>query len=138
MMIIPIIANETEEEGQIKEKLLWREINPVTFYILEINPVTFYILEIQNMFHLNSSSIRVLIEMKTRSLCYSCSFAVDFFLMVLNNILFQMFKGTENQIVIKLCIYFLDQTGFKGSPGFPNYVTLFNLLIFYVNMNIMI
>ena len=79
MMIIPIIANETEEEGQIKEKLLWREINPVTFYILEINPVTFYILEIQNMFHLNSSSIRVLIEMKTRSLCYSCSFAVDFF-----------------------------------------------------------
>ena len=88
-MIIPIIANETEEEGQIKEKLLWREINPVTFYILEINPVTFYILEInpvtfyileiQNMFHLNSSSIRVLIEMKTRSLCYSCSFAVDFF-----------------------------------------------------------
>ena len=79
MMIIPIIANETEEEGQIKEKLLWREINPVTFYILEINPVTFYILEIQNMFHLNSSSIRVLIEMKTRSLCYSWSFAVDFF-----------------------------------------------------------
>ena len=65
-----IIANETEEEGQIKEKLLLREINPVTFYILEI----------QNMFHLNSSSIReVLIEMKTRSLCYSCSFAVDFF-----------------------------------------------------------
>ena len=65
-----IIANETEEEGQIKEKLLWREINPVTFYILEI----------QSMFHLNSSSIReVLIEMKTRSLCYSCSFAVNFF-----------------------------------------------------------
>ena len=65
-----IIANETEEEGQIKEKLLLREINPVTFYILEI----------QNMFHLNSSSIReVLIEMKTRSLCYSCSFAVNFF-----------------------------------------------------------
>jgi len=65
-----IIANETEEEGQIKEKLLLREINPVTFYILEI----------QNMFHLNNSSIRgVLMEMKTRSLCYSCSFAVDFF-----------------------------------------------------------
>ena len=65
-----IIANETEEEGQIKEKLLLREINPVTFYILEI----------QSMFHLNSSSIReVLIEMKTRSLCYSCSFAVNFF-----------------------------------------------------------
>ena len=83
-----IIANETEEEGQIKEKLLLREINPVTFYILEI----------QNMFHLNSSSIReVLIEMKTRSLCYSCSFAVDFFLMVLNNILLQMFRAQKTK-----------------------------------------
>ena len=72
------------------------------------------------------------------SFCYSLSFFSADFLIVLNDILLKMLRAQKANYSDKLCIYSVNRTDFEGSPGFALYVTLYNLLIFFVSKDVMI